>query len=336
MKESTAACTIFAVVAACVLTLSSGARAQAQRTFVASTGDDANALCTFAQPCRSFGAALTQTNSGGEIIVLDSAGYGPVAIAQSVSIIAAPGVYAGISVFSGNGVTITGVGSRVRLSGITINGQGGDIGIHFQQGSKLAVDHCTMSDLNFYGLYVQAANSTWIVTDTTVNGNGIYGIIAEAGTGSIDRVRVENNFGVGILVNTTSNVLVRALIRNTVASGNAGHGFSVFTGSGRTAIVTIENSAAFLNADSGFSGATSGGTTVLTLRFVDATANANSGAIATGTGATVGITGSTLVRNTNFGMEQTTGSILRSLQNNTVEDNVAGSTSGTITNSLPI
>jgi Right handed beta helix region len=239
-------------------------------------------------------------------------------------------------VFSGNGVTITGVGSRVRLSGITINGKGGDIGIHFQQGSKLAVDHCTMSDLNFYGLYVQAANSTWIVTDTTVNGNAIYGIIAEAGTGSIDRVRVENNFGVGILVNTTSNVLVRALVRNTVASGNAGHGFSVFTGSGRTAIVTIENSSAFLNGDSGFSGATSGGTTLLTLRFVDATANANSGAIATGTGATVGITGSTLVRNTNFGMEQTTGSILRSLQNNTVEDNVAGATSGTITNSLPI
>ena len=78
------------------------------------------------------------------------------------------------------------------------------------------------------------------------------------------------------------------------------------------------------------------GTTVLTLRFVDATANAGSGAIATGAGATVGITGSTLVRNTNFGMEQTDGSLLRSLQNNTVEDNVAGATSGGITNSTPI
>jgi len=121
-----------------------------------------------------------------------------------------------------------------------------------------------------------------------------------------------------------------------VASGNAGHGISVFTGSGRTAIVTVENSSAFLNGGSGFSGATSGGTTVLTLRFDDATANAGSGAIATGAGATVGITGSTLVRNTNFGMEQTDGSLLRSLQNNTVEDNVAGATSGGITNSTPI
>lgn len=335
MKNSLARSMLFALVAACVLFSSPGAWGQAQRTFVASTGDDANA-CTFAEPCRSFAAALTQTNSGGEIVVVDSAGYGPVTIAQSVSIVSAPGVYAGISVFTGNGVTITGVGSRVRLSGLTINGQGGDIGIHFQQGAKLAVDHCTMSDLNLYGLYVQAANSTWIVTDTTVNGNAIYGIIAEAGSGSLDRVRVENNFNVGILVNTTSNVLVRALIRNTVASGNAGHGISVFTGSGRTAIVTVENSSSFLNAGSGFSGATSGGTTLLTLRFVDATANAGSGAIAGGTGTTVGVTASTLIRNADYGMEQTTGSILRSLQNNAVEDNVAGPTSGTITNSVPI
>jgi hypothetical protein len=121
-----------------------------------------------------------------------------------------------------------------------------------------------------------------------------------------------------------------------VASGNAGHGISVFTGSGRTAIVIVENSATFANAGSGFSGATSGGTTLLTLRGVVATANTGSGALSTGVGATVAIVGSTLERNTNFGMEQTTGSILKSLQNNTVEDNVAGPTSGTITNSTRI
>ena len=77
----------------------------AQRTFVASTGLDANP-CSIGAPCRSFGAAISHTDSDGEIIVLDSAGYGPVTIIQSVSIIAPPGVYAGISVFSGDGVTI--------------------------------------------------------------------------------------------------------------------------------------------------------------------------------------------------------------------------------------
>ena len=320
---------------ACAIAGSAAVSGQTQRSFVASTGVDTNP-CTFAQPCRSFAAAMTQTNSGGEVIVVDSAGYGPVAIAQSVSIIAAPGVYAGISVFAGDGVTVSGIGSRVRLSGLTINGQGGDTGIRFQQGAKLAVDHCTIADLNLYGIYVQAANSTWIVTDTTISGIAIYGLIAEAGAGTLDRVRVENNFGDGILVNTSSNVLVRALIRNSVATGNAGNGVSVFTGSGRTAVVTVENSAANVNGGAGFAGATSGGTTVLTLHGVVATANIGSGALATGIGATVGVTASTLARNVNFGMEQTSGSTLRSLQNNTVEDNVAGATSGTITNSLPI
>jgi hypothetical protein len=335
MRTSIAHRTRVALLSVATLVCSTGAAAQAQRTFVASSGQDTDP-CSFAQPCRSFATALTQTNSGGEIIVLDSAGYGPVAIAQSVSIISSPGVYAGISVFAGDGVTVSGVGSRVRLSGLTINGQGGDIGIHFTQGSKLAVDHCTMADLNLYGLYVQAANSTWVVTDTTVSGNAIYGIIAEAGSGTLDRVRVENNFNVGILINTSSNVLVRALIRDSVASGNAGHGVSVFTGSGRTAIVTVEHSSVFNNAGSGFAGTTSGGTTLLTLRSVDATANAASGVTAAGAGATVGITGSTLSRNTSFGMEQTPGSILRSLQNNMVEDNVGGATSGTITTSTLI
>lgn len=335
MRNSIAHRTTLVLLTMTALLCAGGAAAQAQRTFVASSGQDTDP-CTFAQPCRSFAAAITQTNSGGEIIALDSAGYGPVAIAQSVSIISAPGVYAGISVFTGDGVTVSGVGSRVRLSGLSINGQGGDIGIHFTQGSKLAVDHCTMSDLNLYGLYVQAPNSTWIVTDTTVSGNAIYGIITEAGSGTLDRVRVENNFNVGILINTSSNVLVRALVRNSVSSGNAGDGIAVFTGSGRTAIVTVENSTAFSNGGAGFSGTTSGGTTSVTLRAVDATANAASGATAVGTGATVTITGSTLSRNTSFGMEQTTGSVLRSLQNNTVEDNVAGATSGTITNDTRI
>ena len=57
-----------------------------QRTFVASNGNDANA-CTLPAPCRSFTAALLKTSaSNGEIIVLDSAGKGPVTIAKSVSV----------------------------------------------------------------------------------------------------------------------------------------------------------------------------------------------------------------------------------------------------------
>src|ERR1700757_431036 len=74
--------------------------ASAQRVFVsAQAGDDANP-CTVASPCRTFGKALSSVAAGGEIIALDSGGYGPVTITQAVSITVPMGIYAGITVLS--------------------------------------------------------------------------------------------------------------------------------------------------------------------------------------------------------------------------------------------
>src|SRR5512143_2690540 len=74
--------------------------ATVQRTFVASTGSDTNA-CSLSAPCRGFVTAIAHTSAGGKVIVLDAAGYGPVTVSHSVSLTAAPGIYAGISVASG-------------------------------------------------------------------------------------------------------------------------------------------------------------------------------------------------------------------------------------------
>src|SRR5262245_22786913 len=94
--------------------------AAVQRTFVGQNGLDINP-CSITQPCRSFGAAIGRTVPGGEVIVLDSAGYGVVTITQSVSIIAPQGVYAGISVMSGQtGITVNGAGIIVVLRGLSI------------------------------------------------------------------------------------------------------------------------------------------------------------------------------------------------------------------------
>src|SRR2546426_7468130 len=86
----------------------------AQRTFVAGSGNDANP-CTRDMPCRSFGAAIAVTSTNGEVVALDSAGYGPVTVTQSVAIVAPNGVHAGISVFSGDGVTVNASGGVVVL-----------------------------------------------------------------------------------------------------------------------------------------------------------------------------------------------------------------------------
>src|SRR5215813_4865531 len=110
---------------------STGAYSLSNRTFVSGSGNDANP-CSQGAPCRSFAGALAQTSPGGEIAVLDTAGYGMVTINKAVSIVNEEGVEAGITATSGDGITINaGSGDVVNLRGLTIVGAGGGNGITF-------------------------------------------------------------------------------------------------------------------------------------------------------------------------------------------------------------
>jgi hypothetical protein len=101
---------------------SSPAAALANRVFVsAQTGNNANNCASVSAPCQTFAGALTQLNPDGEIIVLDSGGYGPLTITQGVSIEAPPGVTAFIHPPSGTAITINAPGSRVTLRGLVLN-----------------------------------------------------------------------------------------------------------------------------------------------------------------------------------------------------------------------
>ncbi len=94
-----------AILAATALLVAAGASiaAPSQRTFVASSGDDANPDCSRKLPCRNFNAAIAQTKPGGEMVILDTAGYGPMVINKSIKVIGPSGVYGGISVLGGAG-----------------------------------------------------------------------------------------------------------------------------------------------------------------------------------------------------------------------------------------
>src|SRR5215469_7304339 len=104
--------------------LASAALASASRTFVSGSGNDANsaANCPQGSPCRSFQAAYNVTSSGGEIIALDSAGYGTLTINGPVSIIGA--LIASVQVpANGIGIAINaGATDVVILKNIQING----------------------------------------------------------------------------------------------------------------------------------------------------------------------------------------------------------------------
>ena len=51
------------------------AQTQSARSFVSGLGSDANLACARTTPCRTLAAALLHTSAGGEIDVLDPAGF---------------------------------------------------------------------------------------------------------------------------------------------------------------------------------------------------------------------------------------------------------------------
>jgi nitrous oxidase accessory protein NosD len=73
--------------------------------FVSSNGTDTGA-CTRNAPCRNFAYAVTQVADGGEVVALDTAGYGPVLITKTMSIYAAPGALAFIVAATGSDITV--------------------------------------------------------------------------------------------------------------------------------------------------------------------------------------------------------------------------------------
>lgn len=115
---------VAAALSVASMSAATNALAVPNRTAVSVAGTDSG-NCAPAAPCRSIAYALTQTTPGGQMLVLNSGGYGPFTITQSVSIIAPAGVVAAVSAGSGDGITINaGVADSVSLEGFAIDGLG--------------------------------------------------------------------------------------------------------------------------------------------------------------------------------------------------------------------
>ena len=125
------------------------------RTFVSGTGTDSG-TCTRAAPCKTFAFALTQTAAGGEIDVLDPAGYGAVTITKAISIVNDGVGVAAIGVSSGNAITINaGANDSVHLRGLTIEGLGSGLsGILFNSGANLAIENCVIRNFAIRDQYL--------------------------------------------------------------------------------------------------------------------------------------------------------------------------------------
>lgn len=320
--------------------LSADALAAGQRSFVRSDGVDTSP-CSLLQPCRSFNAALLQTNPGGEIIVLDSAGYGPVTIGQSVSIIAPPGIYAGVTVFTGDGIAINGnAGANVVLRGLTINGQGGNFGIRLQQGTRLHIEGCEISNMNADGISIEAAGAEVFINDTIVRDNAGTGVILIAAANVvIDRLRSEHNvhgiyanqgnltardsvvsrngyYGIVIEVTNTGSTLA---IEGTLVVGNFADGIrAVLFGPGTLNLVAARNTLIDNDWGVAINGVT--GTVYAAVTDNVIKGSRNVGLLAFNANSVMTASGNTITRSGGAGIKAVSGTI-RTRSNNTVMDN---------------
>jgi hypothetical protein len=173
----------------------------AQRTFVSFFGSDAN-TCAKDHPCRNFAAAMAQTNPGGEVVVLDSAGYGVVTIAQSVTLVAPLGVHAALSAFPTEiGVMVNAGSGSVVLRNIYINSQGGLTGIYLQTASSLHIEHCVINGFASDGMTLAPSNAASVfISDTVSRGNAQSGLYADSNFGLVVSIAnsrfAGNNYGV--------------------------------------------------------------------------------------------------------------------------------------------
>jgi hypothetical protein len=178
---------IIAAIAISASLVASVTQAAIQRTFVASYGNDANA-CTLPLPCRTFNIAIANTLPGGELIILDSAGYGGTTVSQSVSIIAPDGVYAGVTVGATGGLVINGANIQVLLKGLSINYISGTAkAIDIQQANTVRLENVQITGFLSSGSGVSidyqssTPNSRLLLKNVTVR-NGDTGIRADGGT----------------------------------------------------------------------------------------------------------------------------------------------------------
>jgi len=261
-----------------------------QRTFVsAASGNDANVAsnCTAASPCRSLGAALTVTSASGEILVLDSGGYGPASIAQSVAIIGAPGVHAAISVFSGTGFAISGGGIAVTLRNLYINGLGGSYGVQMTGGSKLALENCVIANFSSGGAAVAISTAANVQITGTMFRDNLIGLSLGAGsTTAISDSQFYGNATTGIAaVNATGATTTAVTASNVTASYNGTAIQAAATASGATTLFTITNSTITRNTV-GLQQQTSGGGSAVLESLGNNTVRQNS----TNTSGTIGST----------------------------------------------
>lgn len=324
-----------------VLTLVVGAvtiaNAQPQRTFVASFGNDANNCAAQTTPCRTFQRGHDTVAIDGEVVALDSGGYGTITITKGVTLIGT-GVSASLTSNSFvNAITVAvappAPGTRrVVLRDLRVQGRElGNIGINVTDVGTLYIQDCTIERFTGHGIHWgTSTQGRLVVSDSTSRDNGESGLEVEASVRtrvSIDDSRFVRNGGAGIDFDEGN---IDASISDSTLSENEGNGLDVSAGSG--AEVSVTRTTAANNGNDGYSV----GDGQLSIQYCTAHRNGDDGMAVEGSG-TIRVGLSTSTNNQGYGFNQASGTFeTPSFQRNVVEGNQTGQLNGGITTITPI
>ncbi|HKP03540.1 MAG TPA: hypothetical protein VJU77_09300 [Chthoniobacterales bacterium] len=214
---------------------STGAFAQATRTWVSGVGDDVNP-CSRTAPCKTWAGAISKTAEGGEIDPLDPAGYGTLTITKAITVDGGTGSGWGHTLSAGSPsgfvVNVTG-GTHVSdavviLRNLTFNGaiQSPTVGatqcINYIKAAQLIIEHCQFENVSTTGITQgSAATTTSLRVEDCVFDNVGTGMLVTTSAGfavaQVDNCRFNTLTGG---VNTTSNAFVT--VRNSMFAGVTG------------------------------------------------------------------------------------------------------------------
>lgn len=282
-----------------LLMISSAAQATlANRVFVsARSGNDANSCSSVTTPCQTFAGAVAQVNAGGEVIVLDSGGYGSVTITKSLTIEAPAGVTAFIHPPSGNAITVNASGATVTLRGLVLNDGPSSNGITVTTVNTLNVDRCTIVGFlngiaTTYCGWLNVTSSVITGCDTGISLTSNSAIVSFA---AIDHCHLDSN-GLGFNSISTGSGYWTTVATNSTANNNIFAGWYCGGGSGADGLV-LESCTVSGNGNSGIIGA--GPNAQTTIAFSNCVISGNEGYGVSQLGAaTVSSRGNnTLVRN---------------------------------------
>jgi hypothetical protein len=228
-------------LAACAIL--SAAEAESKSLFLSTGGTDGSTTCSRSQPCRNLARAANVAAAGDTVHFLNSGLYGTgvVTIDKSLTI-SAMGVSATLNPPGGsNAIVINNPNATVFISGLTLQGGGGSIGVAVQQAKSVTLQDSTIQNFG-NGIRVDAApveRLLFLLGGTRVRRNGGDGLImtppsSVAILAHVHRSAIEDNGGSGIGISGAAGD-THVAITDSVIAGNSNTGLFL-AGGGKVSV----------------------------------------------------------------------------------------------------